>query len=80
MIIFAAGTCQQALDKLSDNDRGDNGVFARIFIGELRRSNESVDRVMKTVRSKVAELAKSVGYDQVPAIYDQGLGGFYFKR
>jgi hypothetical protein len=36
--------------------------------------------VVKNVRNKVADLAKSVGHEQVPAVYDQVLGDFYFKR
>ncbi len=41
--------------------------------------NQSVDRVVKNVRNQVAELAKSIGHEQVPAIYDQVLGDFYFR-
>lgn len=37
-------------------------------------------RIIENVRNQVAELAKSVGQEQVPAIYDQVLGDFYFKK
>lgn len=80
MVIFSAGTGQQALDKLSASDKNKNGLFTRIFIQEMQKPNQSVDRVVKNVRNQVAELAKSVGHEQVPAIYDQVLGDFYFKK
>jgi len=80
MVIFSAGTGQQALDKLSASDRNKNGLFTRIFVQEMQKPNQRVDRVVKNVRNQVAELAKSVGHEQVPAIYDQVLGDFYFKK
>lgn len=80
MVIFSAGTGQQALDKLNNADKNKNGLFTRIFVEEMQKPNLSIDRVVKNVRNQVAELAKSVGHEQVPAIYDQVLGDFYFKR
>jgi len=80
MVIFSAGTGQQALDKLGNNDKNKNGLFTRVFVQEMQKPSLSVDRVVKNVRNKVAELAKTVGHEQVPAIYDQVLGDFYFKK
>jgi uncharacterized caspase-like protein len=80
MVVFSAGTGQQALDRLGNNDKNKNGVFTRIFIKEMQKSGVSIDRIIKNVRNEVAELAKSVGSEQVPAIYDQVLGDFYFKK
>ncbi len=80
MVIFSAGTGQQALDKLSASDKNKNGLFTRVFIQEMQKPNQSIDRVVKNVRNQVAELAKSVGHEQVPSIYDQVLGDFYFKK
>ena len=80
MVIFSAGTGQQALDKLSDFDKNKNGLFTRIFVEEMQKSSESIDRVVKNVRNKVADIAKSFGHEQVPAIYDQVVGDFFFKR
>ena len=79
MVIFSAGTGQQALDKLISSDKNKNGLFTRVFALEMQKPNLSIDRVVKNVRNQVAQLAKSVGHDQVPAIYDQVLGDFYFK-
>lgn len=80
MVIFSAGTGQQALDKLNSADKNKNGLFTRVFVQEMQKPNVSVDRVVKNVRNQVAELAKSVGHEQVPAIYDQALGDFYFRK
>ena len=80
MVVFSAGTGQQALDRLGNNDRDKNGVFTRTFLKEMQKSGTSIDRIVKNVRNEVAELAKSVGHEQVPAIYDQVLGEFYFKK
>jgi len=80
MVVFSAGTGQQALDRLGNNDRDKNGVFTRTLLKEMQKSGISIDRIVKNVRNEVAELAKSVGHEQVPAIYDQVLGEFYFKK
>jgi len=56
-----------------------NGLFTRVFIKEMQKPGLSVDRVLRNVRKEVVDLAKSVGHEQVPAIYDQVVGEFYFK-
>jgi hypothetical protein len=80
MIIFSAGSGQQALDKLGNADKNKNGLFTRVFIKEMQKPGLSVDRVLRNVRKEVVDLAKSVGHEQVPAIYDQVVGEFYFKN
>jgi len=80
MVVFSAGTGQQALDRLGSSDKNKNGVFTRTFLKEMQKSGVSIDRIIKNVRNEVAELAKTVGHEQVPAIYDQVLGDFYFKK
>ncbi len=80
MIVFSAGTGQQALDKLGPNDKDKNGLFTRIFVREMQKPGVSVDRVVRNVRGEVVNMAKSVGHDQVPAIYDQVVGEFYFRK
>jgi hypothetical protein len=80
MIMFSAGSGQQALDRLGDNDKEKNGLFTRIFVKEMLKPGLSVDRVLRNVRSEVVRLAKSVGHEQTPALYDQAVGEFYFKQ
>lgn len=79
MIIFSAGIGQQALDKLGPTDKQRNSIFTRTLLGEIDRPNQSVDRLLRAVREKVVQIARSVGHDQVPAIYDQVVGDFYLK-
>ena len=79
MIIFSAGSGQQALDKLGGADKDPNSVFTRTFLKEMEKPGLTVDRVLRNVRNQVVGLAKSVGHQQVPALYDQVVGDFYFK-
>ena len=46
----------------------------------MQKPGISVDRVVRNVRGEVVNLARSVGHDQVPAIYDQVVGEFYFRK
>jgi hypothetical protein len=78
MVMFSAGSGQQALDKLGPKDADKNGLFTRIFVKEMLKSGISVDRVLRNVRNQVVEQAKSVGHEQTPALYDQSIGEFYF--
>ena len=78
MVMFSAGSGQQALDKLGPKDVEKNGLFTRIFVKEMRKPGVSVDRVLRNVRNQVVEQAKSVGHEQTPALYDQSIGEFYF--
>ncbi len=79
MVIYSAGSNQQALDRLpSDNAQQTNGVFTRVFLEEMRTPGMPIDRVLKNVREKVVNLAKSVQHEQTPALYDQAVGEFYF--
>lgn len=78
MIIFSAGAGQQALDRLGRNDKEKNGLFTRVLIDKVGKSKDPIHLLMRDVRSEVAKLAQTVGHEQVPAIYDQVIGDFYF--
>lgn len=78
MIIFSAGAGQQALDRLGKNDKDKNGLFTRVLINKVSISKEPIHILMRDVRKEVASLAQTVGHEQVPAIYDQVIGDFYF--
>ena len=77
MVIFSAGTGQQALDRLGPNDKDKNGVFTRVLIKEMKNTGVTVDKLIRNVRTQVVALAQSIGHEQVPAIYDQVVGDFY---
>jgi uncharacterized caspase-like protein len=78
MILYSAGEGQTALDRLGPNDSTRNGVFTRVLLQEMKRPGLPVDQVMRNVRSEVYRLAKGVNHEQVPAIYDQVIGQFFF--
>ena len=80
MIVFSAGSGQQALDRLGPTDKSKNSLFTRVFVQEMQATNITVDRVVRNSRLKVVEMAKSIGHNQVPAIYDQVVGEFYFRK
>ena len=80
MIMFSAGSGQQALDRLGDHDKERNGLFTRIFVKEMQKPGLSVDRVLRNVRNEVVRLARGVGHEQTPALYDQSIGEFYFRN
>ena len=75
-----AGTGQQALDKLGPADTNRNGLFTRVFLKEMQKTGVSIDKVLRNVRTEVVGLARAAGHEQVPAIYDQVVGDFYFRR
>jgi hypothetical protein len=80
VILFSAGSGQQALDSVGPSDPSKNGLFTRTLLKHINRPGETIDRVMRTVRNEVALTAKSVGHEQVPALYDQVIGDFYFAK
>lgn len=78
IVIYSAGANQQALDKLSDQDRNPNSVFTREFLPVITTPGISATDALRRVRSVVTQKAKSVGHEQNPALYDQTDGDFYF--
>lgn len=79
MVLFSAGANQQALDKVGPADRNPNGLFTRVLLAEMNKPGLPVDRVLRNVREQVVALARTVNHEQVPALYDQSLGEFYFR-
>jgi hypothetical protein len=80
LIVYSAGSGQTALDRLGSNDTSKNGVFTRVFLQEMKKVDLPIDRVIKNVRTEVVRLARTIGHEQVPAIYDEVVGDFYFKK
>ena len=78
MVMYSAGAGQEALDRLGDSDADPNGVFTRVLIKEIAKPGEPADQVLKHVKEQVVALAAQVHHEQVPALYDQSLGEFYF--
>lgn len=80
LIVYSAGSGQTALDRLGPTDSDKNGVFTRVLLAEMRKPNLPIHQVIRNVRSEVVKLARSIGHEQVPAIYDQVDGDFYFSK
>ena len=55
-------------------------LFRSALLKYLGQTELSVDQVARKVRQEVATMAKGVGREQVPAIYDQLVGDFYFSK
>ena len=66
--------------EINTTDRDSNGVFIRVLLKEMVKPGVPVDRVLRNVRSEVVRLAKPVGREQTPALYDQAVGDFFSKR
>jgi hypothetical protein len=75
-ILFSAGNGQTALDRLSDNDPDPNSVFTRILLPRLSEPGVPIHELSRDVRTAVRQLARTVGHDQFPAVYDQFDGNF----
>ncbi len=80
MVLYSAGSGQVALDQLGPSDPVRNGLFTRVLLKEMIKPGAEVREVLRDVREEVASLAKSVGREQVPAVYDQTIGRFYFRN
>ncbi len=80
MVIYSAGAGQRALDRLNDADKSPNGVFTRVFVKAMEKEGMQVHELVRNVRQEVARLASGAGREQVPALYDQAIGDFYFRR
>jgi Caspase domain len=78
MLLYAAGSNQEALDRLGDDDHDPNGLFTREFLIAMKNPNRSVYEVITEVRTAVTTLARSVGHAQTPALYDESSGDFSF--
>ena len=78
MVMYSAGVGQEALDRLGPRDTDPNGVFTRVLIKEIRVPGIPASQLLKIVQSQVVEMAKTADHEQVPALYDQSIGEFYF--
>lgn len=75
MIMYSASAGQEAIDKVDEKDK--HGVFTSIFLEEMEKGVE-IHEMTRSVRKRVAEIAKSVEHEQTPALYDEATGDFYF--
>lgn len=80
VVIYSAGTGQSALDKLGSADKDPNSIFTRVFLKEMMKPNVPIGQLLQSVRNQVVYLARSIGQEQTPALFDQAAESFYFTR
>ena len=78
MVMYSAGNGQEALDHVGDHDTDPNGLFTRILIREIKKPGVTANQLLKNVSYQVVQVAKTVDHEQVPALYDQTVGDYYF--
>ena len=76
--IYSASFGQAALDRLGPNDTHANSLFTRVFLEKLITPGIDLKVVATETRKQVSALAQAFGAEQIPAYYDQLLGGDVF--
>ena len=75
--LYAASPGQAALDRLYDGDPDRNSVFTRVLVPAMTQSGVDLIEMAKQVQEKVANLARTVQHDQLPAYSDRVQGREY---
>lgn len=80
--LYSAREGQTALDNLGPGDTSRNSIFTRTFVATLKKPGISLSELGESVRDEVAVLARSIGHDQVPAVYNDLIGArnFYLGK
>jgi Caspase domain len=78
MIVFAAGSGQLARDAVGANER--NSLFTAVLLEHLKTPGLEVRQLVQQVKTEVHARAKAARHDQMPAVYDQAVGAFYFDK
>jgi hypothetical protein len=78
MVMYSAGAGQEALDHVGDHDTDPNGLFTRVLIKEIKKPGVTANQLLKNVSYQVVQIARTVNHEQVPALYDQTIGDYYF--
>lgn len=78
LMLYSAGSGQQALDRLSDNDPAPNSVFTRELIPLMNKKGLELRKMALLLRTKVKKIAESVNHNQNVSYYDNMIGKFFF--
>lgn len=76
LILYSAAAGQTALDRLGNNDPDPNSVFTRSLLPLISDPDLELTSLTKQLRQRVVSLARSVGHDQRPAVYNEIIGDF----
>ena len=79
LVLFSAGAGQAALDRLSEGDKNPNSVFTRTFLPLVNQKGLELSRLARRVKSRVNDLAKTIGHTQIPAVYNEVIGDIYLS-
>lgn len=80
LVIYAASSNQTALDGVPGESSG-HGVFTGSLLETMRQSGLEIRDVAHRVRYAVMQKARTAGYRQIPAIYENLTAGeFYLAR
>jgi formylglycine-generating enzyme required for sulfatase activity len=79
MVVYAAGSNQEALDHLGANDFDPNGLFMREFLKSMQKPGLKAQDVVRDAKQAVIDHTKTAGLQQSPEIYDHSLGTFFFS-
>lgn len=69
LIVYAAGSRQKALDRLSSDDASEYSVFTRALLPKLQNPETPIMRSVDEARRETASLAASIRHEQRPAVY-----------
>ena len=79
LIIYSASSNQSALDSVP-GQASKNSLFTTELLSAVKEANLEIRDLARRVRFSVMERAKTAGFFQVPALYDNlGQGEFYFS-
>lgn len=73
-VLYSAGSGEAALDRLGAQDSDPNSVFTRVLLPRLTQPGMPLHQIAREVRSEVRDLARAIGHQQFPAVYDQTIG------
>ena len=76
MVVFSAGIGELALDTLGSDDTNPNSLFTREVLPFLQQKGMTIRDAIYSAREAIWQKAKSIGYNQTPAIYDQSIADF----
>jgi len=76
LVLYAAGSGQKALDRLSSQDASPYSVFTRVLLPKLRETDRPLQEISRDVKDEVRSLAESIKHVQRPAYYDELLGSY----
>jgi len=76
LVLYAAGSGQKALDRLSNTDDSSYSVFTRVLLPKLAQTDRPLQDIAKDVKDEVRMLAYSINHSQRPAYYDELLGDY----